>query len=224
MKYIGILVEGQAEEDFIQSVLNPYLQNKALFLTATLIKTKRTDTGSFKGGVSNYAKIEKDLRLLFQNQSTIATTSMFDLYGLPSDFPSRQDVAAKSKKGIALAEYLEEKWLAQFPNQRNFIPYLAVHEFEALLFSEPKTIALNFPDSTANTAIELQKIRDAYENPEAINLNNPPAKRIIGAIPKYRKRFNGITIAEQIGIPKMRQECPHFDAWLSKLEALAKII
>jgi hypothetical protein len=223
MKYVGILLEGQAEEDFIQTVLNPYLHNKGLFLVATIAKTKRTDEGSFKGGVSSYAKIEKDLRLLFLNRSNIATTTMFDLYGLPSDFPARQDVKAKSKTGIALAHYLEEKWLEKFPNQSNFIPYLSVHEFEALLFSEPKTIALNFPDSTAQTATDLQKVRDNYENPEAINLNNPPAKRIITAIPKYRKRLNGIAIAEQIGVPKMRKECPHFDSWLSKLEALAKI-
>jgi hypothetical protein len=220
MKFIGILVEGQAEEEFVLSVLNPYLESKKLFLIVTVIKTKRSDEGSFKGGVSSYAKIEKDLRLLMQNSSTIATSTMFDLYGLPSDFPNREDKLAKSKKGVGLAEYLETKWLEQFPNQQHFIPYLAVHEFEALLFSEPKTITLNFPDLPNLASQELQKIYDEYENPEAINLDNPPAKRISSIIPKYRKLFNGIPIAEKIGISKMREECPHFDAWLKKLESL----
>jgi hypothetical protein len=223
MKYIGILVEGQAEEAFVQSMLNAYLESKDLFVIAIVLKTRRTNEGHFKGGVSSsgYGKIEEDLRQLFQNRATIATTTMFDLYGLPANFPSRQDAVAKTKAGVALAEYLEEKWLQQFPKQNNFIPYLAVHEFEALLFSEPKKIALNFPDLRAATALELQQIRDAYENPEAINLNNPPAKRISKLIPQYRKRLSGIAIAKKIGIPKMREECPHFDSWLKKLEALA---
>jgi hypothetical protein len=221
MKFIGILVEGQAEEEFILSVLNPYLQSKNLFLIVTVVKTKRSDVGSFKGGVSGYAKIEKDLRLLMQNSSAIATTTMFDLYRLPSDFPALEDKIAKTKKGVMLAEYLETKWFEQFSNQRHFIPYLSVHEFEALLFSEPKTIALNFPDLPSLAAEELQKIYDAYENPEAINLDKPPAKRISSLIPNYRKLFNGIPIAEKIGIPKMREECPHFDAWLKKLESLS---
>ena len=49
-----------------------------------------------------------------------------------------------------------------------------------------------------------------------------PSKRIIALLPEYeaRKADAGPDIAEFITLPILRQQCPHFDAWLSKLEGL----
>ena len=36
----------------------------------------------------------------------------------------------------------------------------------------------------------------------------------------FAKTTKGIAIAERIGIPQMRAQCPLFDGWLGELEAL----
>lgn len=58
--------------------------------------------------------------------------------------------------------------------------------------------------------------------PENIN-DNPqtaPSKRILNALPEYDKVIHGTSIATEIGLSTIRQSCPHFDAWLVKLEQL----
>jgi hypothetical protein len=51
-----------------------------------------------------------------------------------------------------------------------------------------------------------------------------PSKRIIGAIPQYgrEKATAGPFVAGQIGLPKLREQCPHFSEWLGKLESLGR--
>jgi hypothetical protein len=58
--------------------------------------------------------------------------------------------------------------------------------------------------------------------PEDIN-DHPktaPSKRIVAAMRGYQKTFHGPLIACEIGLSAIRQNCPHFDAWLQKLERL----
>ena len=40
------------------------------------------------------------------------------------------------------------------------------------------------------------------------------------AFPGYKKTFHGPMAVGAIGIPALRQACPHADAWLSRLEAI----
>lgn len=222
MKFIKILVEGQTEETFVRDILNPYFASQQLFLDAIVADTKKARGGksAFKGGGKNYAKIENSLRPLFYDSSALAVTTMFDLYELAKGFPGLDDEDLQLKHGIERAEYLEEKWREQFSNHHHFIPYLAVHEFEALLFTKPEIFAQEIPEIDENIVEQLQVIRKRYQSPEEINLDEPPSKRILDLIPSYRKTQTGILIAVEIGIEAMRQECPHFDAWLKKLEAL----
>lgn len=63
--------------------------------------------------------------------------------------------------------------------------------------------------------------------PEAINnsLETAPSKRlnrssVNGKFPKITK---GISIADKIGIPAMRNQCLLFDAWLRQLEAKLEV-
>jgi Domain of unknown function (DUF4276) len=43
----------------------------------------------------------------------------------------------------------------------------------------------------------------------------------VAAYPPYRKVLDGPTIAEKIGLERIRSACPHFDAWVSWIESLA---
>ena len=49
-----------------------------------------------------------------------------------------------------------------------------------------------------------------------------PSKRIIDVLPAYegRKASAGPDIAEWIGMSVLRKKCPHFDAWVNRLENL----
>lgn len=220
---ILMLVEGATELTFIRDVLNPYLFPEQISLVSKLVRTRqpRASQAAIKGGVSNYNKIENDLKPLLYDSSAIAVTTMFDLYALPADFPGQTDEELKTKHGAERAEYLENKWKKQFPEHYRFIPYLSVHEFEALLFTKPEIIAQEVPEIDEVTLKQLQAIRISFQNPEDINMKSPPSKRTIELIPGYRKIQDGKSIAETIGIEAMRKSCPHFDNWLKKLETLS---
>lgn len=61
-----------------------------------------------------------------------------------------------------------------------------------------------------------------FSSPEEID-NDPktaPSKRLRDIYPEYRKRVDGPTIASKIGLQLIRQECRHFNEWLTKLESL----
>jgi hypothetical protein len=65
----------------------------------------------------------------------------------------------------------------------------------------------------------LQVIHD-YPNPEDINNqpNTAPSVRLIKLIPGYEKVLYGIEILQQHGMPTLLDRCPHFRAWVNKLE------
>jgi hypothetical protein len=95
-----------------------------------------------------------------------------------------------------------------------------MHEFEALLFSEPLILA-------EKLHVEPQCIRQILAecgSPEEIN-DNPataPSKRISALMRGYQKIAMGKKIAETTGLAVMRRQCPHFDSWLKQLEQLPK--
>ena len=102
----------------------------------------------------------------------------------------------------------------------SFIPYVQKFEFEALLFTAPDKLALLFPENDQTES--LQKISAQHATPEEID-DSPqtaPSKRIQKLLPGYRKRQHGVLAAQDIGLTAMREACPHFNEWLTKLETL----
>ena len=100
---------------------------------------------------------------------------------------------------------------------RRFHAYLSLHEFEALLFSSTSAITNALGQEHRH---ELERIRTQL-SPEDID-DNPsgcPSSRLRRLYPKYKKRIDGPVIASSIGIDAIRQECPHFNDWLTFLEA-----
>ena len=47
-----------------------------------------------------------------------------------------------------------------------------------------------------------------------------PSKRIIAEFPEYSKTTVGSQMAERIGLENIRSKCPHFKAWVERLEKL----
>lgn len=83
-----VLVEGQTEERFVKDVLAPAFWSRGLYLSPTILVTKRVKDGpNFKGGVTRFARFENDLRELLRSGGAVVTT-ILDYYRLPADFPA----------------------------------------------------------------------------------------------------------------------------------------
>ncbi|MGB2611005.1 MAG: DUF4276 family protein, partial [Isosphaeraceae bacterium] len=103
---------------------------------------------------------------------------------------------------------------------RRFIPFVVMHEFEALLFSDCARFANGI--GRKNLAERFQAIRDEFNSPEEIN-DSPlthPSCRVAELVPDYQKPIWGNIAALEIGFDRIRSECPHFRAWLERLESL----
>ncbi|HEU0177815.1 MAG TPA: DUF4276 family protein [Blastocatellia bacterium] len=217
MSKVLILVEGQTEEAFIKTVLAPHLASLNIFPVVTIITTRRRpDQKDFKDGITSYLKIKTDLRPLLNDSSAALVTTMIDYYGLPHDFPGLSDCPNASCHDRV--SHIERAF-ANDIGQEKFLPYLSLHEFEALLFVSPRHLDAHFPSQ--NRLQQLAQIKTQFLSPEEINNNadTAPSKRLRRIYPEYQKRTDGPTIAGKIGLEMIRNECRHFNEWLIKLES-----
>lgn len=219
-KRVLVLVEGQTEERFVKDVLAPALEQRNLYLTPTILVTKRVKNGpNFKGGVTSFAKFEADVRLLFHGVGDALVTTLLDYYGLPDDFPGM--ATRPSGPPLQRIQHVENEVRTYFKNPKNFLPFFALHEFEAWLFASREELprALAQPEKQPQFAA----IRDAVATPEEINERSEwaPSKRITKLFPDYRKTLHGPIVAGRIGLERIRAECAHFAWWLGQLESYA---
>ena len=220
MKTIDILVEGQTEEKFVKELLKYILKPKGVDLNAIIIKTKIVKGGSdFVGGISEYSQIERDLRNILESTDADLVTTMIDFYKFPGDMPGLENAPVGDY--IKRIDYYENTFAANI-NDNRFLPYLQLHEFEALLFSSPEAI-----DNTLYKKRKLPELRGIvaqFNSPEEINEgeNTAPSKRLKNLYGKrgYSKTIHGPLIAGHIGLDLIREKCPHFDQWLTKVERL----
>jgi hypothetical protein len=218
MTRILVLAEGLTEERFIKDVLAPHLEVRDTFVIPKIITTKRTKQGpDFKGGITDYQKVENDLKRLLGDTDAAYITTFIDYYGLPKEFPgmaTRPTGAPRDR-----AQHVETEWGNHIDHPR-FRPYLMVHEFEALLFSKPDELSRALYQSSLLS--KLEAIRGAFPTPEEIN-DDPetaPSKRILHILPAYQKTLYGPLVAKRIGLTTLRGECGHFNEWLTWLEGV----
>jgi hypothetical protein len=227
---IHVLAEGQTEEGFVNEILAPALAAHDIVVDVHCITTGRHRGTVFRGGLVNYEHLARDLTLWMkgdQNEDSWFTT-MFDFYGLPSNFPGLGTLPptldAPDRVAVLEAGLYKDitSRLAALPVSQRFIPYIQLHEFEALLFADPEAFLEAFPDSR-HAVMRLSAIREKFLNPEDIN-DKPltaPSKRILDLLPDYQKPVAGLLIAQRIGLAAIRAVCPRFDAWITRLESLA---
>ncbi len=217
MKKVLVLVEGQSEEWFVKNILNQNFNKKNIFLIPTILTTKRVLSGpNYKGGVSTYGKIKRELLRLFNDSSATIVTTMLDYYRIPADFPGFNE--KPSGDCYQRVKFLEDKFYLDI-DRRNFIPYLQLHEYEALILSQIGKFEKVFPEK--NEKIEmLRKLNASYKSPEEINENPQTAisKRIKEIFPEYEKILHGQLILIDAHLNEIRSKCPHFDSWLKKIE------
>jgi hypothetical protein len=217
MAKVLILVEGQTEEAFVKNLLATYLRDHGVIVVPIVVATKRLLTGDkIRGGYVPYPRLRAEVLRLLNDSSAVGVTTMLDYYGLAPEFPGR--AAPIGRTALEKVGSVEQAWAVDINSQR-FIPYLALHEFEAMLFTVPAEIANSFGQPALHSS--LQTIRASFPTPEHINDHEEtaPSKRLSKLFPGYNKPFYGELIAERIGIERIRVECAHFASWLEKLES-----
>ena len=227
MKYINIIAEGSSEEAFVNDVLVHHFAHMNKFVSVRKIETgwDRINNKPAKGGLLKYIKLRNDILRWIQSdrgkQDTWYTTFV-DLYAFPKDSlspytPQLQTIVNPYQKITAL-----EAAIAQDINHPNFIPYVQLHEFEALLMVEPDRLLGMYPDGQKGITRLKRDINGM--NPEEINESpqTAPSKRIIKHLPDYagQKAQVGPMVAQDIGLNLLRQKCPHFNEWITALENL----
>jgi hypothetical protein len=165
---------------------------------------------------------------LKEDPGCVATT-MVDYYGLPQEgvaaWPGRAMARAlgTAKRGPFVEKALLDDVAAEMGNRlrpERFVPFVVMHEFEGLLFSDCAAFSTGI--GRADLEADLRAIRDQFSTPEEIN-DSPataPSKRVEALVPGYQKPLLGTLAALGIGLVRIRAECPHFNAWLNKIESL----
>ena len=196
-------VEGQTEEDFVNQTLQPHLAARSIFTRARCVSTSRKGGVEYRGGIRCYKQALDDIRdwIRTDGGSDAHFTTMFDLYSLPEDFPCFQKALSASCPYERIR--ILEDALSRDVAYCRFIPYIQLHEFEALLLADPTMLATVRYQEHATAISRLAGLASQYGSPELINdgETTAPSKRIIAEIPKYRKRVAGPDTARQIGLP-----------------------
>ncbi|MCZ0862332.1 DUF4276 family protein [Methanocorpusculum vombati] len=208
-------VEGQTEQNFVTHILKPHLEGIGYTVSAVV---NPTAPGS-RGGLSHYQQFKKNAKNIKHGAPDCLLTTMIDLYGLPNDFPG-MDASRTIPDPWEKVASLEEA-LATDLAIDNFIPYIQLHEFEALLFSNIEMIDHVLSRADVSSPLpQLKYILDYYDSPENIDHNKGPSRHLqdICGKQQYAKVVWGKEIANMIGLPAMREKCPHFDQWLKSLE------
>jgi hypothetical protein len=220
MARVNIICEGPTESRFISDVLAPYFWHSEIYLTPMLLGVP-----GHKGGRVNYTRVQKDILLQLKQDANVYCSTMFDLYGLKTGFPGT--VPPPGFAGAQKAVHIENAVLQDIASivpglrtEERLIPYLQVHEYEGLLFSDTTAFAVAL--GRASLAAQLANIRSLFATPEDINddPNNTPSKRVAGVYSQYNKVIEGTLAAQRIGVNRMLAECPHFRNWIDRLAAL----
>lgn len=222
------IVEGATEEKFVKNILHPHLVTKQIEVKVSMVSTKATGSRINKGGLVNYERAKKDIiKWLKSDPNPDAYfTTMFDLYALPNNFPEKNKVI-KFKDPYKKVEFLEQNFYDNIyleTNDRRFIPYIQLQEFETFLFVQPELLADTFFEEKNKTDKFKLILKNNQDNPELIDegRTTAPSKRIIALYPKYQYKKADIAplITQKIGIEALRKNCRHFNDWITKLENL----
>jgi hypothetical protein len=229
MARLLIHVEGQTEESFVNEVLRNHLVSQGYHsVDARIVGNARLRQR--RGGVRPWPSVRKDIvNHLREDQGCVATT-MVDYYAMPQKgpggWPGRAQAAERitaEEKALCVENAVRDDLVAKMGSRfeiERFVPFVVMHEFEGLLFSDCAAFSQGI--SRPNLEPDFKNIRDQFATPEEID-DSPvtaPSKRVEALVPGYEKPLLGVLAALEIGLVRIREQCPHFDSWLSQLESL----
>lgn len=226
MARLLVHVEGETEESFVNEVLARHLHGFGYTnVSARLVGNARQRDR--RGGIRAWSSTRKDILRHLKEDSGCLSTTMVDYYALPQSgeraWPGRADAGLRpfAEKAATVEGALSEDICAEMGagfDPRRFVPYVMMHEFEGLLFSDAAKLGEGIGQPDLVPAFEA--IRGQFLTPEEIN-DSPltaPSKRILNLVPGYEKPLMGTLAVLEIGLNTIRRECPLFRAWVERLE------
>ena len=205
---LAISVEGPTEEEFVNRLIVGHLRSKG-------IDTRPISLG---GNITVENLAREMVNLFWQRYHFV--TSLVDFYGF-------RDKGNQTICQLEQAVFEEvDRLIRRSWDQRAVFPYIQRHEFEGLLFSDVDRFStLGVAGIDEACLGSFRRIREHVQTPEDINDDRAtaPSKRIEALIPRYRKRLHGPLVAEATGLERIRAECPRFDGWVRRLEALPRL-
>lgn len=224
MNELVVIVEGETEQTFVRDQLAAHLAIHNTIAWPVLPGRHRNH-----GGVKKWEVARQDIIRTLKEGRYCST--MFDYYAMPTDWPGRSDAVRKPWKErastveVKIHEDITAAMGGSF-NPKFFVPYVQLHEFEALAFADVGILASVLTPIGRYSSEWLQQqfttiLRQAG-HPEAINdgYETCPSRRISGVVPAYKKRAQGPIVTSRIGIEGLRVQCTHFGEWLIRLEQL----
>lgn len=223
MKRIIIIGEGQTEQSFCNDVLQPHFNSRNIYIENPTIKK----TG---GGIVNWTALKFQIETHLKQDLTAFVTILINYYGIHPHhkYPAWEEslkIIDRNKR----METLEKAMLNDIDPilKHRFIPYIQLHEFECILFSDINVFESNFEENEFLDYDYLVDTIDKYPNPELINdgSETAPSKRLSKIIKGYfsdnenHKALYGSLLSNEIGIKTIREKCPRFHQWILQLES-----
>jgi uncharacterized protein (DUF2164 family) len=224
MRNLYFIVEGETEEEFVKRLLIPYLYNQGLNGHMQPIMVHMSGGGHGHSNVEHFLNTIEPV--LYYNGEPVIT-SLLDFFRFPRQ---QQAFAACGVHGPAAAQVacLQQALFVAVQRIRpyaRFLPYIQLHEFEALLFADEVGYELHATGIQAGVAAVIND----YPSPEDINSRpeNAPSKRLASIFQahgqRYRKAADAVDIIELIGMERLRQRCPLFGQWVEQLITAVQI-
>ena len=231
MTRILVHVEGETEETFVNEVLRGHLiRHGYSIVAARLLGNARARAG--RGGIRQWPAVRRDIVAHLREDAGSVATTMVDYYGLPQSgpraWPGRNEAAhlAPGARAESVQKAMHNDVGAAMGDAFDagrFVPFVVMHEFEALLFSDCDVFAsaIGHPEA----APKLKSVRAEFTTPEDIDDSpqSAPSKRVRHIVRRYDKPFMGNLAMLEIGLANIRSECRHFDGWLTRMELLPEI-
>lgn len=214
MKRLIIVCEGQTEQSFCQNVLSSYFLSKGIVVEAPTIKHSH-------GGIVPWETLKRQL-VEHLHEGGAVVTMLIDFYRIKDSyqFPGWEEAKAIENSQDKMNGLFQDM-LNNMPEdlRDRFVPYIQLHEFEGLLFSDISAFRNNFMPVECDFDA-IQSAIDEFETPEDIN-NTPetaPSSRLIAAVTGYDKVLYGTMLAEETGLTTIRSRCPLFNSWIERVE------
>ena len=219
MPRLIMLVEGHTEVSFIDALLAPHLYGVGHMDIRPML------LGNHRGGISQWAPVRSEIEKHLLQSPDAWVTTMVDYSGMLESWPGRRaanGLLSASQKAHAVEQALLKDILALFQDLHpvRFIPFVVMHEYEGLLFSEPSGLAdaLGNPAWLSGSGRYAMNSAPRKRSTLPTRLAHPAGSaiysRVIRSAPEVFER------PQRIGLETMRDQCPLFDNWVKKLENL----
>lgn len=207
------VVEGYAEENFVNRKLSVYLQGK-------VNKTLNIDVQNLQGGIL-YSKLIDRLKNIAPQYDII--TTLIDLVGLDAAKLDNYSAIMTNNKLSSQDKSLQvQQLITDAVSCSNVIPHVQPHEFEALCFADIEALERSDPLLARNKNKIEQILQNYASNPE--NINTIPSKYPAKQLERFAYTKGASNFALYCDIEKIKAKCPHFSMWINQLSETLSLL